>query len=368
MSESHKALRILVVNRDASVGGGTTLIWNMGHALRAMGHHPLLITGSGPMRKVLDEAYECTLDEVYVFQWQWRKLARRIRELHPDVLNVHSPRQMLIAIPAAGATGVPLAVTFGSADKPERASRIVNRVDMVQVMNRQQWRYYEELGAPTDRLAIVRYMVDVHRYTARAKPYNERRYDFAYCSRLSGQKGPLALGFLGGFERLLTQRPNLSAIVIGFGKFYGRALEAAQRINRQAGREAVKVVEHELDTSVVFGDTRNVVGSGCVGIEALVSGCNLISAGFDGVVGRITPETFMDGVENHFGDHVIFEHFPTTPDRFAALMEEALDRSTEDERRQLQQLTMDTFSRETVAIPLEAALRQVIAGPVSRSA
>ena len=102
-------MKIAHVVDSMEVGGVETLVFQMCHLQRELGHEPIvLVIGSlGPLgKRMLDEGFDVRVPGVGRLPGAVWKFYRLLRQLRPDVVHLHNPTPTNFASLAAWAAGV----------------------------------------------------------------------------------------------------------------------------------------------------------------------------------------------------------------------------------------------------------------------
>ena len=340
-------MNILVVNRDLSIGGGSTYIHSLCRILTSNGSRVTLLAAPGPMYQsmtgICSEIRRVPL--VHPIQGPW--LSRFLRSRRIDVVNVHSRTQARVAHPVCQQEGIPLVMTMhGPIGAKHHAALqpVYASAAGVMVMNEQNARYCVRYGVTPSRIFLTRLMLDWgHR---NPRPARQAR-TFTYCSRLSGLKGPKAETWLRAVA-LLGNVPDWRLVMIGDGH-YRRRLED---LSKELGLN-VSFMGSVTQASRLFDETDVLTGSGYVAIEGLRSGCGVVGLGYEGCTGAVTEDSLQYCLAMNFGDNMYCEN-DSSPERVASSLRAASTAVETGEADRVSSLARAQCSEDEVAGPVSS--------------
>lgn len=358
-------MRVLIVNRDMTVGGGTTYILALARMLAREGDSASLLAAGGPRLPGMIDAFAAAGGQVckkaLLFPWDRAWFARFLRAHPADVVNVHNLRGMDLCVEPCLDAGVPFVATFHAPPRPKQVDLALENASLIVVMNETMRDCVTQAGAPQGRIFLSRLPVDLPALRAADRRAGAGNFVVTYCSRLSGLKGPLALGLMEAAGQLSRSMPDLTCVVIGGGPLRRRVAQKAQEINAHAGRAIVQVLGARLDAAQYLAGTSVAVGAGYVAVEALVGGAYVIGLGVRGCYGLVTEENFAEAVARNFGDHSPVYH-ASSPGILADAIQRAHTMWLERPECALRERAERVFSLEAVGPPLVRAYRALAAG------
>lgn len=286
-------MRILVVNRDMTVGGGVTYILKLADAMRPLGVETHLIAAGGASEPALREVCASVTRTPLLHPIQAPWLAARIRSLRPDVVVAHAYTQARVAAMACGMTRTPLVITMHGYIGGRRVAqfkKLFLKAGRVVVMNENLLRVYTIDPDVADRFVMSRLPV-TWPPNARYEPRVAEGY--GYCSRLSTRKAPRCEAWLRAIAAIGPSR----AVVIGDGDEAPRLKRAAEGLGLD-----VEWWGEVPNAAARFAELDVVAGAGYVAVEAIAAGCAVVGLGFEGCYGAITPGTLADAMAWNYGD------------------------------------------------------------------
>lgn len=344
-------MNVLVVNRDMKVGGGTTYIGHLVRALRRAGYSVQMWAAGGPREPNLRASATALRKLPIVSPWQRPLLAPLMRSERPDVVNVHGFTQARILAPLCHGLGVPLVVTIHGLIHEHRRDQwrdIFECAAAVMVMNERTGTEIRDLVAPSAKLFFQRLWVPFG-----AEPAGRRQAaTFAYCGRLSKQKGAMAERFL---RAVATLECDARVWIIGSGSRHAHLKRVARELGVCATFQGEVPSAHRM-----LGGADVVAGSGYVALEAIERGAAVIGLGFAGCFGAVHPGNLADALRVNFGDQT-FGPIVESPDALPSALRRASDALTSGEAAEVRALVARTCSEQAVAPQITEFFERVAA-------
>ncbi|NSW54614.1 MAG: glycosyltransferase [Armatimonadetes bacterium] len=310
-------MRILIVHRNARIGGANTYILAVAPELIARGHEVHLLIGPGPLLPKLREAVQTRVIVAPPVRAAGSFVLRRaIRLRQIDVVNAHTVTSGALALAACRAEGVPLVQHAHSLIPLDEANPVLRGAGAVMVMNRSVQDWVGQVEGVAEKTFLSRLAVDSARFHL-CPPHENGGFHVLYCGRMSRRKAAYAQDLLEMLAAVDKQIPGLRLTIVGGGSrqvYMGRTVRAA---NAGLGREAVRYAGETLDTAPLIASADCVIGAGYVALEALATGRHTIGVGIQGLTGYVTRENLEASIEANFGDHDAFDR-NVTADSLAA--------------------------------------------------
>ena len=296
--EHFSLMRLLLVGRNAQVGGGSTFRYNVGRGLRASGHEVAIAAGWGPMSRRYREAglhYHFSPPyRAFVSRLAW--IARRER---CDLIHASNTTVGDIALAVADRLGVPLLVSLHNTIADHEARHpCLKRAGRIVVFDEGARASAAKFHSEFDPGKLVVHPRPVERTELRPETVSPLR--LAYVGRLSSRKGRVALSVIEGFAALARDHPEADLAILGDGSMLGRVREEARRVTR-SGAGTVRVLGRLLDPEAALRDRGVIIGAGYAALESLMRGRAVVGAGFHGF-GPIERADLDAAVAANFGD------------------------------------------------------------------
>ena len=291
-------LRVLVLMRNYARNGVTTYANTVSAELAQQGHTVLQWPPSDGWRSG------------GAFGWPFLHplaapcLAPLLRAARPDVMLVHHYTQARLATELQRRTGVPWVAVMHNGHGERRMGQwqaLLQGAAGVVTMCAAMHRVYDSLLAATDRPASAAALPRVLCSRLPLRPAAlERRASagvrLAYCSRLSGAKGPRCETWL----RAVAADPLLRQAqlrVIGGGSHLARLRRLAAVLGL-----GVEFTGSVAQPAAQLTDVDVLTGAGYALIEGLAVGCVGVGLGFGGCTGVVDAQHFDAACAVNFGD------------------------------------------------------------------
>jgi glycosyltransferase involved in cell wall biosynthesis len=349
-------MRILLVGRNAKIGGGSTFRLNIGGGMIARGHEISVAALGGPMvRRYRDAGIR--------FHWvpPWTfcagLLANVIRRERIDLVHASNTTAGDLALLGSQRAGVPLIVSLhNTISKHEAEHPCLKEARRILVFDSGAAESAGRFGHLFDTGKIIRVPRPVlHRPQEGLSPI-----DVAYVARLSSRKGKVCLSLIEGFADFARANPGASLTILGDGSMKRDVERAAAKVSAETSSR-ITVHGQVLDPSALLRQTGIVVGAGYAALESVMQGRAVIGAGFKGY-GLLTADNVINSVECNFGDTV--GRWEMTPANFLEALTTLRAGWDAPETRQqywhLDRILAPIHSIDAVAARLEAIYADVL--------
>lgn len=303
-------MRIMLVGRNAQIGGGSTFRLNIGTGLVARGHSVGIAALGGPMVSRYQKAG---------IHFHWMPplslgsvmLARVLKRNRIDLVHASNTTAGDVALAACQRAGVPLVVSLHNtiADHESRhpclkeARRIIVFDDGAASS---AGKFTQEF----DTSKIVRLPRPVPHQVAAGEELSP--LECVYVARLSSRKGKVALSLLEGFSRFAADNPEARLTILGGGSMRRDVERRAEELKAQHG---TRILVHgpAPDPRPLLRKAGVVIGAGYAALEAVMQGRAVIGAGFHGY-GLVTEQNVFEAIDCNFGDTA--HRWDMTPENF----------------------------------------------------
>jgi glycosyltransferase involved in cell wall biosynthesis len=356
-------VNILLVGRNAQIGGGSTFRLNIGGGLRRRGHRVAVAAMPGPMVARYREAGLDFLWTVPGAAGAWL-LARALRAREIDLVHASNTTAGDQALAACRAAGVPLVVSLHNTIADHEARHECLKAARKLIVF--------DAGAEASAAAFTHEfdtakLVRLPRPVPHA-PLGEDQLEpgsVAYVGRLSSRKGRVALALLEGFAQVASTHAGWKLVVIGDGSLRAAVCRRAKELSR-AGVQ-VECIGPALDPRPLLGGCGVVVGAGYAALEAVMQGRAVIGAGFHGF-GPVHAANLTGALAANFGD--TRGAWEMSPAGFAAALQTVRSAWTTPSMRGefwgLDRLAAPVHAVDAVVPALERVYRQVLGAGAER--
>ena len=296
-------MNVLMLGRNAQIGGGNTYKCTVMPPLEALGHHVHLMVGLGPYRKAMKQACAgkvfLNLPGSVLVR---RQLPGLVRTLSIDVVNAHGISATNAAAAVCPRLGIPLVSHVHGLINLQEATPGLQAATRIVALNATTGKWVGQVPGVAEKTVVSYLPVDVTRFQQRNAVPGET-CTVAYVARLSKVKSRPAYALMDSVLALSEQIPGLKLQIVGGRSQVGKVRQRAAEINSMLGREAVEVTGPRFDVEDVYYNAAVVVGTGYVALEALACGRHVIAAGSAGLVGYLRESNLPAARDVNFGDH-----------------------------------------------------------------
>lgn len=292
-------MRILILLRDLSPNGITTYNRIIASELQRQGHEVFVWPSDNSIHS------EQLLRLPILHHWLEPLVRRVVARIRPDVIYVNHYSQARVAHRLRETTGIPWFACMHNGHSDRRmaqwAALFDNVSGIVTMCETLRDTYMQLVDTATRPLSghaptvlLSRLPITTPAQTARL---NSDPLTLAYCSRLSGQKGPRCESWL----RAIASLPNPTqyrVMVIGGGSYLGKLRQVAAELGL-----TVEFTDMVTDTGPYLARVHVLAGAGYSLMEGLVRGCSGLALGFGGCFGAVTSERLDAALAVNFGDH-----------------------------------------------------------------
>lgn len=307
---------ILLALMALDPGGAETHAVALAQGLHQMGYRVLVASNGGSLVRELEEVgiphYQVPLHNKQpqnILRSFWR-LWKLVRKEKVDLIHAHARIPAWIGQGVSRFTGVPLLSTFHGIYRTGWGLKYLTRCGerVIAVSNDVKEHLERNFGIPGEKITVIPNGIDTGRFVPQPPDKDlekelgigETDLKVVYVSRLSGDRGNIALRLIEAAKTLSRDFSNLKVIVVGDGEKLPAAREAAAEVNRSAGKEIVKVTGARRDVYNINALSDVVVGVGRVALEAMATGKPVVIAGEAGFLGALTPENFPLARKHNF--------------------------------------------------------------------
>lgn len=314
-------MRILILLRDLAPNGITTYNRLLAEELRHQGHEVFVWPAYGGFTR---RNWRCWLLHPALSGL----VAKGIARLRPDIIYVHHFTQARLAHRMRAQGGVPWFACMHNGHSGSRMAAWEQQFGNAQgivTMCESLHDLYQQLvdsststsrDSKTHKPPVLLSRLPIAP-PAMPKHEPDRPITLAYCSRLSGNKGPRCETWLRAIA-LLPEASCYRILVLGGGSYQGRLKQVAAELSL-----TVEFTGMVPDTGPYLDQTDVLTGAGYSLIEGLVRGCAGVGLGFGGCVGAVSPERLNAAMAVNFGDHASHP-LPDDPAHIAAALRQAI--------------------------------------------
>lgn len=308
-------MNILMLVDDLNIGGTATHILSISKALREKNFNLLIVSHSGELEEIFEEnnfkvIYLDFYEDLNIIS---NNLLNLIDLYNIDLLHAHLPRSIEICNRLKEDKNINYIVTLHGLFYKENVLKLCENSNHIicvsepvkdMLLSYIDNTSYEKISVIYNGLKPLNYFNSNIRNNLNI---NENFKIITYCSRLNNSKGWLAEKFLYEFYNIAKKRDDVYAIILGDGPRKRIIDFYANSINDKLKRKAVLVKGNVLNPCDYFIESKCVIGTGRVIIEALNSNVGCIALGSKGFAGLIEPNSYNDMLSTYFGEHKSIE-------------------------------------------------------------
>ncbi len=310
-------MHFVVVERSATVSGGTTYLLLVAEALVRRGHRFTLAAWPGPLSKSF-AAVGAALVPTLCWPFNLPQIAWFLRHHPPDAFICgNRARVRHAAVALSRRHGVPCICVLHDPPRPHDRPEDYRRYSAMLSMEGPIRDRVLAGGVPPERVCLAPRPIRTRPLAGRPA----RGGHVVHLGRLSTQKTESALALVAAVPRLRASMPEVTVSVVGGGGRLQAVASAARAANDACGATVVDVVGETADPLTWIERADVVVAGGYSCMEALYNGRPAIGSGF-GWFGPVTQANVEAGTAVHFGDR---SSEPVTSDRIVRAIQEVRD-------------------------------------------
>lgn len=309
-------MNILMLVDDLNIGGTATHILSISKALKERDFNLLIVSSFGELEKKFEEN---NLKVIYIDFYEnldnvCNNLSTVINLYNIDLLHAHLPMSIKICNKLKKEKNINYVVTLHGLFYDENVVRLCeNSKHIICVSYPIKEILLKNLNNINDYKISVIYngLKPFESFNSNIRENLKINKDYkiiTYCSRLNNTKGYLAEKFLYEFYNIAKSRDDVFAIVLGDGP-RKRAIDFyANSINLKLNKNVILVKGNVLNPFEYFLESKCVVGTARVIIEALNSNVGCVALGSKGFAGLIQPNSYKDMLDTYFGEHKFIDN------------------------------------------------------------
>ena len=231
-------------------------------------------------------------------------LRRIIREKNIDVVHAHSRAASWVSFYATRRGVVPLVSTLHGRQHVHLSSKIfhIYGEKIIAVCEGIREHLIRELDYAPGAVSVVRNAIDLNKWTGK-QTKKQRGHVISLVGRLSGPKGGVAKKIVGEVFPIVTRMvPDAELHIVGGMNETQELKEQISAANKNSAKPRIRHVGFVDNVGKVYRESRLVVGSGRVAMEALAAGADVIAVGESNYIGPVTEKTRTLSLETNFGD------------------------------------------------------------------
>lgn len=290
-------------------GGVESYVVRLSRALKAMGHEVVVLSGGGPMEKLL---FDSGIESVGV-SLKADNLPNVLAVLLGrsfDIINGHNYNSARVADAISRATQIPYVMTVhGPRPFLKRITYRHWSPQIITISEADARGISGFLGISRCRIHRTFLPIDPNMHSPGEAPESLRREFLPnggklilHVSRFTNRKARVALELMKAMPAVREKHPEATLLVAGSGQAFS-TVAAYGRMLEQVSPGSVRVEGPRDDVHHLCRLASVVVGTATTAMETLACGTPLIAAGRTGYLGPVDRAGFDAALDVLFGDH-----------------------------------------------------------------
>ena len=307
---------VLVVLSNLRLGGTETYILEMIKSFKKLGINTLVLTKGGLLEDIFLLNNIKILKSKLWFKKEFFKdeVLKIIDKFNINLIHCHMPYEIELCETLNKKITIPIFATLhGTYYKKNLITKAKKYIDtFIVVSSIVNDFYFTTLESPNIKIVpnSINFKKDLSVYKLnKDSDYKEifstNKKVILYCSRLSSNKGKLAIKFLKTFDILQKNYPNIIAIIAGDGNYRSEIEKLALSINNTTSSKEKKVfvIGSVFDIKSLCYNSWLTIGTGRVALESLCVKTPVITLGLSTIPNIVSTSTVNTLIKTNFGDH-----------------------------------------------------------------
>lgn len=316
---------VLLLSMALDFGGAETHVISLAKALQKAGLRVLVASNGGRLVTELEAAgirhYTVALHarKPLALLGSIGVVKRIVQSEGVQLMHAHARIPAWVAQWVSRSTQVPLVTTYHGLYNPHWFLRMFTVAGQQTIAVCQHIKEYlvEKFGFPGEQITVIYNGIDTEEFALTPPPDDLQQ--ITYISRLSGERGGVALTVLEAVARLRADFPGLQVAIVGDGDRLAEVQTKITTLNQRWGAEFCHALGGRTDIPQILAKAGIVIGQGRVALEAMASGRPVIVASEFGMHGLLDSETLPMAMEHNFVGQGS-QSYPTEPEALAAAL------------------------------------------------
>ncbi|NLW17748.1 MAG: glycosyltransferase family 4 protein, partial [Firmicutes bacterium] len=286
------------------------------------------------------------------------QIKRLVQAEQIELMHAHARIPAWVAERVMRMTGVPFLTTYHGLYNSHWFFRLFTSSGLHTIAVSEDVREHlvTRFGFPSSQVTVIPNGIDVTRFKP-SGPVDVQQV--LYISRLSGERGGVALTALEAIASLAGNYPRLHLTIVGEGDRLAEVKQLGDLLCRRVGRSICTILGGRGDVDRLMAEFGLVIGVGRVALEAMSSGKPLIVASEYGNQGLLTEANFAAAASRNFSARGATQ--PSTARTLVSELKKALDAPDEafQEAKKIRELVIGTYSMPVVVRQVMAVYEQV---------
>ena len=320
---------VLLLSMALDFGGAETHVISLAKALQKSGLRVLVASNGGRLVPELDAAgirhYTVALHarNPLALLGGIGVIKRIVQSEGVQLMHAHARIPAWVADRVSRSTRVPLVTSYHGLYSPHWFLRLFTVAGQQTIAVCQHIKQYliEKFGFPSEQITVIYNGIDTEEFALTQPP--QALQQVTYISRLSGERGGVALTVLDAVALLRDDFPDLQVAIVGDGDRLPEVQAKIVVLNNRWGSRFCRALGGRTDIPQILAQTGIVVGQGRVALEAMASSRPVIVASEFGMHGLLDADTLPMAMEHNFVGQGS-KSYPTEPEALAKALRNVL--------------------------------------------
>jgi glycosyltransferase involved in cell wall biosynthesis len=349
------SLSVLLALMALETGGAETHVVGLARELNKRGHRVVVTSHGGCLEEELSAAGICHIQAPLHSRAPWdvlqalQRMNGVIKRKQIDLIHAHARIPAWIGHFVSNWNNRPLITTAHGIYSTNLGLRTLTAWgdEAIAVSSDVKAHMVKNFGVAGRCVTVIPNGVDTSRFaaTVNAGPVLDEFSlpaadpKMVYISRLSGDRGEVALRVIEAVPELLQRWPTLTTFIVGEGDKLPEVKQWASKVNDDFRRPAILVTGSRTDTAAIISAAQVVIGVGRVILEGMASAKPVVIAGEAGFMGLLTPKLLPVAKRHNFSGRGSNQRTK------ACVIANAVDKALRDDKLALE---LGAFGRKTV--------------------
>ena len=308
-------MKILMATMGMDIGGAETHIVELAKELKKQGHDVAIVSHGGVYVHEISGAgirhYEAPLHR-RSGRDMWRALGvlrRVIAQERPDVVHAHARIPAFLCGILKRRMGFAFVTSCHGVYQVSGALKLLSNWGERTLAVSEDIRDYlvEQYGVPQERITLTINGIDTEKFAPEVSGAEIRAElglgagpVVGHVSRLDREPAYTAGQLIALAPRLAERAPGACILITGGGDAFEELAAQAEKVNREIGRDCVRLTGPRTDINRIVAACDLFVGVSRAALEAMAAGRPAVLSGAQGHAGLFTPDLLDKAVDTNF--------------------------------------------------------------------
>lgn len=298
---------VLLLSMALDFGGAETHVISLAKALKKKGLRVIVASNGGRLVPALDAAgirhYTVALHvrNPLALLGSIGAVKRIVQSEGVRLMHAHARIPAWVAHQVGKVTKVPLVTTYHGCYSAHWFLRLFTTAGQQTIAVAPHVKQYliDKFGFPAEQITVIHNGIDTDQFALSECPPANRQ-QVTYVSRMSGERGGVALSLLQAVALLHDEFRELRVVIVGDGDRLPEVKQLAAQLNSKWQGEYCQVLGGRSDIPQLLAQAGIVVGVGRVALEAMSTGRPVIVANEFGFYGLLEASTLPFAMQHNF--------------------------------------------------------------------